>query len=72
MSLVFVHLCADIWITVIKYFVWAFHNFVHVSVKQQRSIQLGWYILTCFINYYYVNKDTPFLLFMCIQPSKYF
>ena len=54
-----------------KTFSWHFTNF-HVSVKHWFCVHLGLLTLICFIIDYHVNKDIPFLLFRCVQPSNYF
>ena len=67
MPLALVNSCADIWNS--KNMKWFFVQNIslmfHVSVNLWLCVQLGLLTPTCVITDYYVNKDTPVLLFMC-------
>ena len=71
----FVRSCADIWSIKISnhIFFLDISLIFHVSVKHWLCIHLHVALptLTCFIIDYHVDNDTPFLLFRCVQPSKY-
>ena len=71
-ALILMYSCADIWSAEInqQIFCLDISLIFQVSVKHWLCVHLGLLTLTCFIIDYHVNKDTQYLLFACVQPSK--